>query len=128
MGDDVNAELARLESDVALVEARAARDAERLALAFGLRCTVLDAAGLAQAEPALRHPLAGAVHWQDPWSVRDPAELVSAYAQWKAGQVRRASTYNSFERSQTEQAQRQQQKGRDPSPFVPGIKLQLFRR
>lgn len=58
----------------------AARDAERLALAFGLRCTVLDAAGLAQAEPALRHPLAGAVHWQDPWSVRDPAELVSAYA------------------------------------------------
>lgn len=29
-------------------------------------------------------------------------------AQWKAGQIRRASTYNSFERSQTEQAQRQQ--------------------
>ncbi|HDL7643637.1 TPA: lytic transglycosylase domain-containing protein [Yersinia enterocolitica] len=29
-------------------------------------------------------------------------------AQWKAGQIRRASTYNSFERTQTEQAQRQQ--------------------
>lgn len=27
---------------------------------------------------------------------------------WKAGQIRRASTYNSFERTQTEQAQRQQ--------------------
>lgn len=29
-------------------------------------------------------------------------------AQWKAGQIRRMSTYNSFERSQTDQAQRQQ--------------------
>lgn len=29
-------------------------------------------------------------------------------AQWKSGQIRRASTYNGFERSQTEQAQRQQ--------------------
>ncbi|EKM0884679.1 transglycosylase SLT domain-containing protein [Salmonella enterica] len=37
-----------------------------------------------------------------------PSQLNYFDAQWKAGQVRRVSTYNSFERSQTEQAQRQQ--------------------
>ncbi|ELN2738915.1 transglycosylase SLT domain-containing protein [Pluralibacter gergoviae] len=37
-----------------------------------------------------------------------PAQLNYFDAQWKAGQIRRTSTYNSFERSQTEQAQRQQ--------------------
>ncbi|ECD9441308.1 lytic transglycosylase [Salmonella enterica subsp. salamae] len=40
---------------------------------------------------------------------RVPASQLTYFdAQWKAGQVRRVSTYNSFERSQTEQAQRQQ--------------------
>lgn len=37
-----------------------------------------------------------------------PSQLNYFDAQWKAGQVRRVSTYNGFERSQTEQAQRQQ--------------------
>lgn len=37
-----------------------------------------------------------------------PSQLNYFDAQWKAGQVRRVSIYNSFERSQTEQAQRQQ--------------------
>ncbi|WP_200906694.1 hypothetical protein, partial [Gulbenkiania mobilis] len=41
----------------------AARDAARLAHAFGLDVEVLDAAALARAEPALRPGLAGAVHW-----------------------------------------------------------------
>ncbi|MGP6391727.1 transglycosylase SLT domain-containing protein [Citrobacter koseri] len=40
---------------------------------------------------------------------RVPASQLTYFdAQWKAGQLRRVSTYNSFERSQTEQAQRQQ--------------------
>lgn len=40
---------------------------------------------------------------------RVPANQLTYFdAQWKAGQVRRVSTYNSFERSQTESAQRQQ--------------------
>ncbi|EMC2288533.1 transglycosylase SLT domain-containing protein [Salmonella enterica] len=37
-----------------------------------------------------------------------PSQLDYFDAQWKAGQIRRVSTYSSFERSQTEQAQRQQ--------------------
>lgn len=36
------------------------------------------------------------------------SQLTYFDAQWRAGQLRRVSTYNSFERSQTEQAQRQQ--------------------
>ncbi|HEM8492625.1 TPA: transglycosylase SLT domain-containing protein [Citrobacter koseri] len=40
---------------------------------------------------------------------RVPASQLTYFdAQWKAGQLRRVSTYSSFERSQTEQAQRQQ--------------------
>lgn len=37
-----------------------------------------------------------------------PSQLDYFDAQWKAGQIRRVSTYSSFERTQTEQAQRQQ--------------------
>ncbi|WP_368913504.1 transglycosylase SLT domain-containing protein [Mixta calida] len=40
---------------------------------------------------------------------RVPASQLTYFdAQWKASQIRRASTYNSFERAQTAQAQRQQ--------------------
>lgn len=56
------------------------RDAGRLAQAHGLRHAVLDADTLAATEPALRQRLAGAIHWQDPWTVSDPGELVSRYA------------------------------------------------
>src|SRR5262249_2852100 len=31
-------------------------------------------------EPALRLPMAGALHWTDPWTVRDPGGLTLAYA------------------------------------------------
>ena len=44
--------------------------------AQGLHHAVLDSAALAQAEPALRQRLPGALHWQDPWSVSDPGQLV----------------------------------------------------
>ncbi len=59
---------------------RAVRDAARLSAAYGIGHAVLDTEALAQAEPALHRPLAGAVHWLDPWSVKDPGELVARYA------------------------------------------------
>lgn len=58
----------------------AAAEATAIAAAHGLACGVLDSAGLAAAQPTLLAPLAGAVHWQDPWTVRDPGELVARYA------------------------------------------------
>lgn len=58
----------------------AAAEALQVAQRAGLRCAVLDGAALARAQPALRAPLAGALHWQDPWSVSEPAELVERYA------------------------------------------------
>jgi D-amino-acid dehydrogenase len=55
-------------------------DARRLADVHGVRHAVLDGDQLAHAEPALRRRLPGAIHWQDPWSVSDPGELVTRYA------------------------------------------------
>ena len=47
---------------------------------FGVRYQAESADQLAQAEPALRRALAGAVHWQDPWAIQDPGALVQRYA------------------------------------------------
>ena len=47
---------------------------------FGVRYQAENTTQLAQAEPALRLPLAGAVHWLDPWAVNDPGALVQRYA------------------------------------------------
>ena len=47
---------------------------------FGVRYQAEDTHQLALAEPALRVPLAGAVHWLDPWAVNDPGALVQRYA------------------------------------------------
>ncbi len=46
---------------------------------FGIGFEVLDWAGLKAIEPDLVGGLAGAIHWTDPWTVRDPGALVSAY-------------------------------------------------
>lgn len=54
--------------------------AHRIERDTGVRHTVLDGAALARAEPGLRRPLPGAIHWLDPWSVSDPGELVRRYA------------------------------------------------
>ena len=59
----------------------AAAEADRLRQRHGLACQVLDSADLARAEPGLRAPLAGALHWLDPWTVSDPGALVDRYAQ-----------------------------------------------
>mgnify|MGYP002144044722 CR=1 FL=1 len=62
----------------ALARARALDDG------FGVRHHAEDATALVRAEPALhaaQSQLAGAVHWLDPWAVRDPGALVQHYAQ-----------------------------------------------
>lgn len=59
---------------------KAAERAVRLQREYGVEHVLLDAAGLGRAEPALRVPLAGAIHWTQPWSVSDPGALVEAYA------------------------------------------------
>ena len=59
---------------------QAVQRAERLRH-WGVRFAAQDATALARAEPALRPGLAGAVHWLDPWAVRDPGALVQRYAE-----------------------------------------------
>ncbi len=58
----------------------AAQRAEDLHTHFGVRSQVENTAQLALAEPALQKPLAGAVHWLDPWAVNEPGALVQRYA------------------------------------------------
>ncbi|MFW5328773.1 NAD(P)/FAD-dependent oxidoreductase [Hydrogenophaga sp. ZJX-1] len=60
---------------------KAAAQARETDQRFGVPHRVMDADELAQAEPALRGRLAGAIHWLEPWSVSDPGALVSRYAQ-----------------------------------------------
>jgi D-amino-acid dehydrogenase len=55
-------------------------EAEEAARDYGVELAKLDGAQLATAEPALRIPMAGALHWTAPWTVRDPGGLVAAYA------------------------------------------------
>ncbi|WP_018311871.1 FAD-dependent oxidoreductase [Cupriavidus sp. UYPR2.512] len=59
---------------------QAARAATEVARQHGLDHRILDRAGITAAEPAWRGPMAGAIHWRDPWTITDPGELVSRYA------------------------------------------------
>ena len=56
------------------------RDAEGDARDYGVGIAELDGAALAKAEPGLKLPMAGALHWTAPWTVRDPGGLTAAYA------------------------------------------------
>ena len=47
--------------------------------AFGISHKVIEWPELKQMEPSLLGGLAGAIHWTDPWTVRDPGALVSQY-------------------------------------------------
>lgn len=60
---------------------QAAQDAERLRCAYGLAGRSLGSQELSVIEPALKKPMAGAIWWEDPWSVANPGELVQLYAQ-----------------------------------------------
>lgn len=74
--------------------AAAFAEADWLAREFGVNHDKLDGSGLKAAEPALIPELAGAIHWTDPWSVRDPGGLVAAYArlfETLGGTLRRAT-------------------------------------
>lgn len=53
-------------------------EAEALA-PMGIEHLLLDPDALQAQEPALRGPYVGAVHWTQPWSVRDPLALTQAY-------------------------------------------------
>jgi D-amino-acid dehydrogenase len=46
---------------------------------YGVNHRVVDGAEFAQIEPDLTEKLAGAIHWTDPWTVRDPGALVGKY-------------------------------------------------
>lgn len=56
------------------------RAAEANAERFGVRYRALDGVELAAMEPDLSEDLAGAIHWEQPWTVADPGALVQAYA------------------------------------------------
>lgn len=60
---------------------RAVVDAERLAARYGVRSRAMPPQELGAVEPALKQTGAGALHWQDPWGIRDPGGLVAAYAE-----------------------------------------------
>jgi len=54
-------------------------EARQLAGEFGVRHAELDAAAMTGLEPGLGGVIVGALHWTDPWSIRDPGALVKAY-------------------------------------------------
>ncbi|WP_291939747.1 FAD-binding oxidoreductase, partial [Limnohabitans sp.] len=60
---------------------KATQRADHLCTRFGVRSQAENTDQLAQAEPALRVPLAGALHWLDSWAVNDPGALVHRYAE-----------------------------------------------
>lgn len=60
--------------------AEAQEDAERKHAVYGTNFKAVTAAGMRQAEPALKQGGAGGIQWLDAWSVSDPGGLVAAYA------------------------------------------------
>jgi D-amino-acid dehydrogenase len=58
---------------------RAFGDADELAEQFGIGREKLDGRQMRALQPGLIADLSGAVHWTDPWSIRDPNALVQAY-------------------------------------------------
>lgn len=86
-------------SDAAL--ARELREAERLHRDYGVAFRALDAAALAKEEPALKGGLPGALHWLDPWSIRDPRALVQAYVRLFAERGGRLVTGDALSLAQT---------------------------
>lgn len=56
-----------------------AEKAQQDQLQFGIGHRVVEWPELKQMEPALKGGLAGAIHWTDAWTVRDPGALVEEY-------------------------------------------------
>lgn len=59
---------------------KAAKDAERIRGAYGLKGRTVGSQELGALEPALKKAMAGSILWEDPWSVTNPGELVELYA------------------------------------------------
>jgi len=55
------------------------REAERLKQEYGVAFEALSPNDLAAKEPHLSRDFAGALRWEDPWSVKDPLALSQAY-------------------------------------------------
>ena len=58
----------------------AAIDAARISNTYGVGVEMIDGDELKRREPAIKQVLAGAVHWTDSWTCRNPGGLVEAYA------------------------------------------------
>ncbi|TDR06398.1 NAD(P)/FAD-dependent oxidoreductase [Marinomonas communis] len=71
--------LAMLYRDEASFEKEKAR-AERLEREFCVRSRIVDGVTYQAEEPALKQAPAGAIHWLDSWSCKDPGGLTQAYA------------------------------------------------
>ena len=56
--------------------AAALADAELVRVEFGVPHNALGAVDVARLEPDLQLPMAGALHWPEPWTVSDPGGLV----------------------------------------------------
>ena len=54
-------------------------DAEWIEREFGVGHEQLTPAQMHEAEPELRVPTVGALHWTDPWTIKDPHALTMAY-------------------------------------------------
>jgi D-amino-acid dehydrogenase len=63
----------------AAVRDRSFAEAEQIARDFGIASEQLSGAEMRALEPGLRVDLAGALHWTQPWSIRDPNGLIRAY-------------------------------------------------
>lgn len=49
---------------------------------YGVNHTLLSGDDVAAMEPDFRMKLAGAIHWTDPWTIKDPGGLVAAYFEY----------------------------------------------
>jgi len=61
--------------------AEAIKEATELKERYGVNFSVLSAQDMMRAEPGLKTGGSGAIHWQEPWTIRDPGSLVTAYAE-----------------------------------------------
>lgn len=59
---------------------RQAVETRHLLNPYGLKSKVLSWERLKQLEPGLRGEAAGAIQWQDPWTVSDPGAITQSYA------------------------------------------------
>lgn len=62
----------------AKLQAEAAKARQDFEL-YGINHNLLDGSGVAALEPDFRIKLAGAIQWTDPWTIKDPGALVTAY-------------------------------------------------